>query len=166
MGGTDQGNATGRALDALTLCQLPADCRIMAAMGRHSPWLDIVGRQAMGLPFPCDLRVDVLNMAKLMAESDLCIGAMGGTAWERCCLGLPAIAVVIAENQRDGAVRLAQEGAISLVRDADALLAELPRQLAEIQWEGRLVAMSRAASRLVDGEGAGRVVDAVLGGTS
>jgi UDP-N-acetylglucosamine:LPS N-acetylglucosamine transferase len=79
---------------------------------------------------------------------------------------LPAIAVVIAENQRDGAVRLAQEGAISLVRDADALLAELPRQLAEIQWEGRLVAMSRAASRLVDGEGAGRVVDAVLGGTS
>jgi len=38
-----------------------------------------------------------------MADSDLAIGAAGSTSWERCCLGLPTLLIVLAENQRDAA---------------------------------------------------------------
>lgn len=41
----------------------------------------------------------VNNMAELMNEADLAIGAGGTTTWERCFLGLPAIVIAIAENQ-------------------------------------------------------------------
>lgn len=39
------------------------------------------------------------NMAGLMANADLSLGAGGTTTWERCFLGLPAIVTAIAENQ-------------------------------------------------------------------
>lgn len=41
------------------------------------------------------------NIAELMAQADLAIGAGGATTWERCFLGLPSLIVVIAENQRE-----------------------------------------------------------------
>ena len=38
-------------------------------------------------------------MAELMAAADLAIGAGGSTTWERCCLGLPALSICVADNQ-------------------------------------------------------------------
>lgn len=39
------------------------------------------------------------NMAELMLQHDLAIGAPGTTSWERACLGLPSILIPLAENQ-------------------------------------------------------------------
>jgi UDP-2,4-diacetamido-2,4,6-trideoxy-beta-L-altropyranose hydrolase len=52
------------------------------------------------------------NMAALMTEADLAIGAGGTTTWERAYLGLPTIAVWIAENQREGTEAMAEAGAL------------------------------------------------------
>jgi UDP-2,4-diacetamido-2,4,6-trideoxy-beta-L-altropyranose hydrolase len=41
------------------------------------------------------------NVAGLMAEADLCIGAGGITIWERAYMGLPSFVVTLAENQRE-----------------------------------------------------------------
>ena len=41
------------------------------------------------------------NVARLMAEADLCIGAGGITIWERAYMGLPSLVVTLAENQRE-----------------------------------------------------------------
>ncbi|WP_155992293.1 UDP-2,4-diacetamido-2,4,6-trideoxy-beta-L-altropyranose hydrolase [Fodinicurvata fenggangensis] len=41
----------------------------------------------------------VEDMAGLMAQADLAIGAGGTSSWERCCLGLPTLIVNIADNQ-------------------------------------------------------------------
>ena len=41
----------------------------------------------------------VNNMAELMNEADLAIGAGGSSTWERCFLGLPSIVIATAENQ-------------------------------------------------------------------
>jgi spore coat polysaccharide biosynthesis predicted glycosyltransferase SpsG len=35
-----------------------------------------------------------------MFNADLAIGAGGSTSWERCCLALPTLLFVTAENQR------------------------------------------------------------------
>ena len=39
------------------------------------------------------------NMAELMLQHDIAIGAPGTTSWERACLGLPSILIPLAENQ-------------------------------------------------------------------
>ena len=44
------------------------------------------------------LTLDATDMAARMTAADLCIGAGGGTSWERCCLGLPSVVVAAAGN--------------------------------------------------------------------
>ena len=41
------------------------------------------------------------DVARLMTEADLCIGAGGITIWERAYMGLPSLVVTLAENQRE-----------------------------------------------------------------
>lgn len=99
MGGIDKNNVSGVILEALDDCFLPDNLTITVVMGRHSPWLAQIYKQASQMKRNTKVLVDVKNMAKLMTESDLAIGAAGSTTWERCCLGLPTINVVIAPNQ-------------------------------------------------------------------
>lgn len=111
MGGVDQTNTTGKVLEGLRNCDLPKDLKVTVVMGATAPWLAEVQTQAASMHFPTQVLVNVNNMAQLMAESDLCIGAVGSTAWERCSLGLPCIQLVLADNQKEAAVALAESGA-------------------------------------------------------
>lgn len=162
LGGVDQANATGNALDALRKCRLPEDCAITVVMGPHAPWLRAVQAQAGTMPQPCEVLVNVSAMAQLMADSDLAIGAAGSTAWERCTLGLPSVAVVLAENQRWVATALAQAGAANVILDVESIGMCIPRQLAAMRGED-LEQSSHTASVLCDGHGTSRVVAAVVG---
>ncbi|ORU93568.1 MAG: hypothetical protein A6F70_06030 [Cycloclasticus sp. symbiont of Bathymodiolus heckerae] len=100
MGGVDADNVTGELLDALKACSLPKELEINIVMGATAPHLKNVQQQAKLLPYKTNVLVDVSNMAEIMANADLAIGAAGATTWERCCLGLPTIQIVIAINQR------------------------------------------------------------------
>jgi len=60
-------------------------------MGNEAPWIDKVRKLAEKMPWPVEVREGVSNMAQLMANSDLVIGAAGGTSWERCCMGFPLL---------------------------------------------------------------------------
>jgi spore coat polysaccharide biosynthesis predicted glycosyltransferase SpsG len=101
--------------------------------------------------------VDVENIALLMAESDLAIGAAGGTAWERCCLGLPALVVVVADNQIAGAKALEAHSAALLLGDADSIPRSLPAALSRLT-RPKLRQLTAAASGVTDGCGVARVV--------
>ncbi len=115
MGGVDQGNATGQVLHALHTCKLPNDLRITVVMGPHAPWLAQVQAQAAGMNRSTQVLAGISNMAQLMSEGDLCIGAAGSTSWERCCIGLPTIQLVLAENQKEAALGLTElEAALSI----------------------------------------------------
>ena len=61
------------------------------------------------------LHIDPPDMARLMTKADIAVGAGGTTTWERCCLGLPAVVVVLAENQLSIARILSEYGAIRIV---------------------------------------------------
>lgn len=58
------------------------------------------------------LIIDSKNMSELMVTADIAIGACGGTAWERCALGLPCLTSINADNQRLIAENLSKSGAI------------------------------------------------------
>ncbi len=107
------------------------------------------------------LHLDATDMAGLMTAADLCIGAGGMTSWERCCLGLPTVAVAVADNQQPALAGLAGAGAV-IALDLEtarngALEPAIARAIAEAST------LSSAASRLCDGAGAVRVTDALEG---
>ena len=117
MGGVDKDNFTGWVLDALRESELPSDCQVVVVMGATAPWLEVVKQQAECLPWFTEVKVSIDNMAQLMADSDLAIGAAGSTSWERCCLGLPSILITVAENQKTIALNLQKAGAIVCLDD-------------------------------------------------
>lgn len=157
MGGVDQTNATGHVLDALTRCELPTNLRITVVMGPTAPWLAQVQAQVGAIPRPTQVLVGVSNMAQLMAESDLCIGAAGCTSWERCCLGLPAIQLVLAANQKgiNSALELAES---VLTVEPEELQAELPSVFAQLTSPSVLRGLSKNAAFVCDGRGTNKTV--------
>lgn len=165
MGGVDAGNASGQVLQALQ--SLPAQAwpglrRISVVLGPFAPGLASVRALASALPWPTTVEVDPPHLAALMADSDLALGASGSSAWERCCLGLPTIALVLADNQRAGATALAGAGAVALIEPGDSLAPALHQAMAALRGPAALQAMQQAAAAIADGNGADRVLAAML----
>jgi UDP-2,4-diacetamido-2,4,6-trideoxy-beta-L-altropyranose hydrolase len=158
LGGVDQNNITGQVLDALNATDLPQDLRITVVLGANAPWLSQVQAQGTGMSRPTQVLVGVNNMAQLMAESDLAIGAAGSTSWERCCLGLPSLLLVLADNQQPSAVALHGAGAAILLPGSDHI-AEQIRVLLSDGAATRMLGMIHAAAAVTDGQGASRLID-------
>ncbi len=161
MGGVDKDDATGQVLKALTACHLPTDLRITVVMGPHAPCLADVQQQAAQMPWPTQVLVNVNAMAQLMVDSDLCIGAAGGTSWERCCLGLPTLLLVLADNQLPGTQALEKAGA-SLVLGNAQNVSQVFGKLMQSDANVQLKSLTLAAAAVSDGLGVQRIVDAML----
>lgn len=163
MGGVDKDNVTAQVLNALRACSLPADCEITVVMGTTAPWLADVQQQALSMPWPTTVRVGVSNMAQLMADSDLAIGAAGATSWERCCLGLPTVMMVLADNQRYAAGLLEKAEAARILQLDNNPPTQLSRLIDEVTLSERLLrCLTEGARVITDGEGVRRTADYLL----
>ena len=157
MGGVDQHNATGAVLDALCVWAPSTNLEVKVVIGASAPWRDQIIQQARHLPFPTEVLVNVQGMGDLMCDADLAIGAAGSTAWERCCLGLPTLQLVLADNQRPIADALSLAGAAYMLERTN-LIMSLGKALDQfMQDPSHLLGMSSAAAKLVDGLGSERV---------
>jgi spore coat polysaccharide biosynthesis predicted glycosyltransferase SpsG len=104
------------------------------------------------------------NMADLMAWADIAISASGSTCWELAYMGLPAITIILADNQKGIAEGLDNKGVVINMGwyeyvNADRL-ADSIRNL--IQSFDLRVAMGRKGRNLIDGNGAERIVKEIL----
>lgn len=162
MGGVDKDNATGQVLATLNACPLPERLEITVVMGPHAPWLPQVQAQARQMPWSTQVLAGVSNMAQLMADSDLAIGAAGGTAWERCCLGLPSLTLVLAENQQAGAIALQKLGAGLAMNGVEEIRNLLQGASVESVMNSLLLDLGQAAQQVTDGLGATRVTQEIL----
>lgn len=158
LGGVDKDNVTADILMALTFCQLPVNFVVTVVVGSNAPHKDALTDLAGGLPYSVKVLTGVNNMAEIMAESDLAIGAAGCSAWERCCLGLPTIMLAIADNQLTIAKNLFKSGgAILLERPIKDNLVKLFSGSINSQ----LNKVSINSSLLVDGLGVSRIAEKV-----
>jgi UDP-2,4-diacetamido-2,4,6-trideoxy-beta-L-altropyranose hydrolase len=155
-------DAAGLAPLALTLiAERFPDLAVEVVMGAASQ--SLAATRALVAAHPrFRLALDATDMARRMTEADLCIGAGGMTNWERCALGLPTLAVAVADNQGPGVAQLAARGAVvgltlAEARDGDAFAAALGRAIAAATPIGR------AAAAICDGDGTGRVLAALSG---
>lgn len=155
-GGVDQSNLTGMALSALRDLNCP-DIRIDVVLSDSSPHYDAVHTPVFGRK-GIQLYSNLPSLASLMAKADLAIGAAGTTSWERLCLGLPAVVVTTAENQKAIAHGLEQQGLIKWLGHKDVITTGLIQECVnELIENERLEEWSSRCNRIVDGLGAVRV---------
>ena len=162
LGGTDPDGVTLRVLNVLDGLR-PRDFKVTAVLGAGSPHRATIERAYAGRA-GFQVIVQSSNMAQLMAAADLAVGAGGVSTWERCCLGLPSIAIAIAENQLEASRAAAAAGAfLYLGSSADISDDELAASLKVVTGNASLRrSLSEVGSRLVDGQGCRRAANAVL----
>jgi UDP-2,4-diacetamido-2,4,6-trideoxy-beta-L-altropyranose hydrolase len=160
LGGADQHNISHRVLEALPRLE-GAPLKTVLVVGPANPHRETLAAQASwpGL----EIVVDPPDLAGLMIEADLAITGGSTSFWELACLGVPALIVVIADNQRAIARAAENAGATLVLGEHDHLD---PRKLAAAITAlsadpKRRHRMSEAGRNLVDGRGAVRVADAV-----
>jgi UDP-2,4-diacetamido-2,4,6-trideoxy-beta-L-altropyranose hydrolase len=159
-GGSDASNETAKALEGLRLFGRP-DIAIDVVVGATNPHCDQIGRLCSALP-NARLHRQVNNMAELMGAADLALGAGGITTWERCCLGLPAVVTILADNQIELTHATADYGAIVNLGAAEQLGADDYRAVLEALASSQLTRMAQLGEELVDGNGCSRVAQAML----
>jgi len=157
MGGGDPADATLHALEGLGRAELPDDCLVVVVLGAQATSGARVRAQARRSPWPSAFLHDVKDLASPLAACDLAIGAAGVSALERCCLGLPSLLVVLADNQRAGAQALAERGAAIVLGGPDEIADAIPGVIQDVLAKDTWRAMSSAASNVCDGLGLQRV---------
>jgi len=164
MGGFDASDQTGKVVRALTgMRHRPATQVVLSPRAPHAAAVaracDAAGIEYLGA-------VDA--MADLLDRTDLAIGAAGTATLERAALGVPAVLVVVAENQRAVARACVAAGiAVSLGEAGDVDEARIAGCVEALMAAPERVAGMSAAARSSMGTdparlGTDAVADAML----
>jgi len=157
MGGTDAAGLLPRVVAALDAAGAPAEVDVVVPPGR-SPELPAGGPARFRAVAP------LADLPAAMAGADLVVSAAGTTVWELCCVGVPMALVLAADNQTDGYRTVVAAGAAAGLGGIGELAA--PEQAGAVLRglltdPGARDALARRARTVVDGAGAGRIVDAI-----
>lgn len=94
MGGSDPTNETMKVLKALKAFTFEY---VDIVVGNGNPMKKKIETICLNEGYHFHCQIDY--MATLMLQADFAIGAGGATMWERCYVGLPSSATIVADNQ-------------------------------------------------------------------
>ncbi|MBS4047997.1 MAG: UDP-2,4-diacetamido-2,4,6-trideoxy-beta-L-altropyranose hydrolase [Alphaproteobacteria bacterium] len=165
-GASDPHDMTGLALNALRDARIGGTVDIVMGADdcRRERLENILGPQSS---LKARYHQATKRMAELMRNADVCIGAGGVTALERCCLGLPSLIIQTADNQAAIVSYLHAAGAarhLGSASDARHSLAEkLTAEIRQLATDmTALNVMSQTGMSICDGRGTWRVLLALL----
>ena len=162
MGGVDHENQTAKVLKGIKMLgrnDISVDVILGASNPNRSKIEEMISEMQNAKCFN-----NVKNMADFMVKADIAIGASGSTTWERCCLGLPSIVMVLADNQKDIAEELEKEGVVvNLGWHEDVTEMDIKNAvenlLADSDKRGK---MNLKGKEMVDGIGIKKVVEKII----
>jgi UDP-2,4-diacetamido-2,4,6-trideoxy-beta-L-altropyranose hydrolase len=156
-GGTDPDNVTGKALEAISVPEF-SQMEVDVVIGSLNPHRTNIEHQVKTRP-RTKLHVQVDNMAELMSQADLAIGAGGATTWERLCLGLPSIVLTTAENQTPSTKNLNQDGCLKWLGNSKTIKVKgLQKAIHDVVAQEAVNSLqSNKGMEIVPGEGALKV---------
>ena len=135
-------------------------------LGAMNPDKDEIDNLARGIS-NIVVHQNVRDVRELMCTCDVALAAAGSTMYELCACSLPIVTYILADNQIAGARKFADEGLALLAGDArvgDDFCEVLLDKLGALTRDKELrTAMAERAYRVVDGKGAGRVINAIIG---
>jgi len=161
-GGSDPTNETEKAIEALRRLN-PPGIEVDVIVGASNPMKERIAALCADLPY-MHFHCQVDDMARILAEADLALGAAGVASWERLALGVPSLVTAVADNQIENMRQLDGLGvAVGLGVSRDVTEERLSLAIGNLLSSPAIVsAMSEKALGLVDGEGASRVVDRLV----
>jgi UDP-2,4-diacetamido-2,4,6-trideoxy-beta-L-altropyranose hydrolase len=178
LGGADPDNATATVIAALERLDLP-QLEVKVMVGAANSHVKTLREQLRRSSQRIELLTDPPDVPELMAWADVAVSAAGSTCWELAFMQLPALLLVLAENQEQVARRVSAAGAATCLGRAQQpaaghrpeggrVAAEIAEALSQLcRRRSRRAGQSQAGRRLLDGRGADRVVGVMqaLGGT-
>ena len=157
LGGADPANLTPVVLDGLAQFE---GLDLVVLVGAANPRREEL-RARTGPGLRVEVAVD--DVASLMRTADLAVTAAGSTCWELAACGVPALAVVVADNQAPVARAVEDLGLGVHLGDAPSLrAARVEEAFAALRGDAETRAeMARRGRAAVDGRGALRVCEAM-----
>lgn len=156
LGGVDAQNYTLQILKEISKSDYAMKCAFTVVVGGSYPHKKSLYEFLQTSKLNVSVLSNVKNMAQIMSESDLCIGAAGSTSWERCCLGLPTITFTIADNQIEIAEQLSQRK-VAIYSNLSNLLMDFGRFF-DVSGKELQRSLSTNSHQICDGLGVTRVL--------
>ena len=162
-GGDDSKNMTPKILKFLIENYQEAAKKVMIGRGFNNQNIEEIERLK-------DYRTELVfypdaeRMEHVMAESDIAISAGGQTLYELAGVGVPAIVIAVAENQLNNIHGWQKIGCIEYAGwyDDKDLFGHIGDILKDLNYKKRK-AFSDRCRKIVDGQGAKRVVEGIIG---
>lgn len=133
------------------------DLHVDVVIGVQHPYREKIEAACVQRGFVCYIQTD--KMAELMAIADLAIGAGGSASWERCCLGLPTLAICTANNQQKQVADAARDGLLYAPEVKGDLNQTVQRHTTALIENGHLRQhLSCNSMQAVDGWGVLRII--------
>jgi UDP-2,4-diacetamido-2,4,6-trideoxy-beta-L-altropyranose hydrolase len=169
MGGGDQHNWSAWAASAIRPLAEEFGFHVHLLLGAAYPHEESLRELSVLYGEQMSIHRSVSEIAELLLRIDVCIGSAGSSTWERCCLGLPTINLILAENQRQICEELSSIGAAANGGDF-TVQTNIPQPY---EWANthlrpllesvkRRDLMTQAACKVTDGNGASRVLGHLL----
>jgi len=156
-GGGDSQNYTEKAISVVSEIK-DIKFHVDVVIGNSHPEIDKILAICKKLNYSCHVQTD--QMASLIANADLAIGAGGSATWERCALGLPTFAIAIADNQKE---ILDAASKVNIVYSPDVrnnIKESMSKYLTDfIGNKKRLISLANNGMSYVDAMGVERVVN-------
>lgn len=163
LGGGDKDNITAKVIDALGQLNRQ-DIEATIITGQLNPhYQDLITRAGQS-DLSMVVKSNITCMSDLIAQADLVISAGGSTCYELATMASPFVTIVLAENQVEIASQFARNGLSVNIGWHDSLSPRAITNLISelIENRQRRYEMSHKAKTLVDGQGAERVVQAMV----
>jgi UDP-2,4-diacetamido-2,4,6-trideoxy-beta-L-altropyranose hydrolase len=140
-----------------------SEMEVSIVVGPANPYFELIKSEISSFPCKVHLLPSVDNMAELMAWADVAVSAAGSTSWEIAYMQLPSVLLILADNQKPIAEELDQiHAAVNLGWAREVLVDSLRRNLFGLLESSTLRReMSCESKRLIDGNGARRVIQAL-----
>lgn len=157
-GGSDMNNQTGKVIDCLLDSNI-TNIMYDVVIGRSNPNLEVIKEQVKDNN-NFNVYYDIDNMQELLLQADICIGATGTSAYERCYIGLSTIVITIADNQLGIAKALEERGVAKHIGHIEWRSEDLISAIKyNINNPNVVIEASERCKRVVDGMGTQQIID-------
>ena len=161
--GRDENNAILKVVEALKQISIAdLEVRVVTAAGNED--LAELHQAIASVSSRFFLETQVTNIAPLMGWADLAVAAGETTGWEIAFMNVPAVILILAENQAVAARDLDEFGSACCLGQVENLTCgEIAGAIVHLMYDMETrKRMSQRAKALVDGKGAERLLDVML----
>lgn len=163
-GGSDPEGVTLKAVEALKSLSWQENEHIEVLVGPLNPHREAIKKLCAGFT-PIHLQLEWVDVAKILNQSQMFLGAGGVVTWERSFFGIPSVVVATAQNQIQIAKEYAEVGAQVYLGFWQDVTVQDIKKAVSLLWTDKVEQEKQRllSQRTVDGHGLDRVMSALLG---